>query len=42
MRQFLRDTWPYILLPFVLLGAAILFFVFVLGDSPSPFVYNLY
>ena len=41
MASFLRDTWVYILIPFVVLAVAIVLFL-ILDDSPTPFVYNIY
>lgn len=40
--QFIRETWVYLLLPFVVLGLAILVAVWTSGDSPTPFSYQIY
>ncbi len=42
MRQFLRDTWLYILIPFVLLALTVVAFLVLFHDSPAPFVYTVY
>ena len=42
MGSFLRDNWPYIVIPIVLalIGVAILVF-FSGGDPAAPFVYDV-
>ena len=43
MKAFLREYWPWIVVPFVLMGLALALFLFVLsGDQggSSPFIYN--
>jgi len=44
MKSFLREFWPWIVVPFVLViaGLALLWFVSANGDGPSPFVYNVF
>lgn len=42
MKRFLRETWPYVLLPFVVLAIAIAVFLIGFGDATAPFSYNVY
>jgi hypothetical protein len=41
MKDFLRDNWLWIVLPFVLVVAAVVFFlVFAQDNNASPFTYG--
>ena len=42
MNGFLREYWPWIVIPFALVVGAIVFlYATTQGDGPSPFVYNI-
>ena len=42
MMQFIRETWVYLLIPFLLLYGLIGVFLLVSRDSPTPFSYNIF
>jgi hypothetical protein len=41
VKQFLRENWPYIVVPLVVVLLALLALILFGGDTVSPFIYNL-
>ena len=43
IKDFLAEFWLWILIPAVLIGAGVVFLLYLSGgDSSSPFVYNVF
>jgi hypothetical protein len=44
MKNFLKEYWAWIVVPFVLVigGLLVLFWVLGSGDGQNPFVYNVF
>ncbi len=44
MKSFLKEYWPWIVIPFALVLGGIAVLMFLLGgdDGSSPFIYNVF